>query len=145
MSEEVPLTALPKYTNAQLIGADFAAQFFSDTQAVELEMTVLDGMWRDIQALCAENDWSLEEGLRIVLANGLAYLQHRMQDDSIEAKRAILDLSGQYAVMKFRAFQFMQAAQTLDMKLNGTRGELELLRRANEDLRALAFEVGERT
>jgi hypothetical protein len=142
MTQEVPPITLPNYTNAQLIGADFAAHFFSDTRAVEVKMLVLDEMWQAIQALCAENDWSLEDGLRTVLANGLAYLRRRSDEGSIEAKRDYLDLSAQYSVMKFRAFQFMQAAQTLDMKLNGTRSELELLRRANEDLRAKLQQYG---
>ena len=37
--------------------------------------------------------------------------------------------------MKFRAYQFMQAAQALDMKLNAARGELDMLRQANQSLR----------
>ncbi len=142
MTDEIPLTKLPDYNNAEIIGADFAAHFFPQTGVVEVNLTLLDDLWRDVQALCAENEWSLEEGLRIVFANGLAYLKRRSDEGSIEAKRDYLDLSAQYSVMKFRAFQFMQAAQTLDMKLNGTRSELELLRRANEDLRTKLQQQG---
>jgi hypothetical protein len=133
---EVPLITLPHYDNAKLIGADFAADFFADAGAVEVRLLLLEEMWRDLQGLCAENDWSLEDGLRVVLANGLAFLRRRSDEGSIEAKRAYLDLSAQYSVMKFRTFQFLQAAQTLDMKLNSTRSELATLRQINEQLRA---------
>jgi hypothetical protein len=135
MNDEVPLTTLPEYAHAKLLGADFAADFFPDTHAVEMKLMLLDEQWREIQSVCAENEWSLEEGLRILLANGLAYLQHRMQNDSIETKQTILDISAQYSVMKFRTFQFMQAAQTLDMKLNAAQSELKMLRQINEQLR----------
>jgi hypothetical protein len=37
---------------------------------------------------------------------------------------------------EIKTFQFMQAAQTLDMKLNAMRSELEMLRKINERLRA---------
>ncbi len=134
--DEAPLITLPQYRNVKLIGADFAADFFADTAAVEVRILLLEEMWRDLQSLCVENEWSVEEGLRAVIANGVAYLRRRSDEGSIEAKRAYLDLSGQYSVMKFRTFQFMQAAQTLDMKLNATRSELEMLRQINEQLRA---------
>ena len=135
MTDEVPLTQLPKYHNVTLIGADFAAEFFADTGMVELNLVVLNDHWRDLAALCAENDWSIEDGLRIILANGLAYLRRRSDEGSLEAKQAYLDLSAQFAVMKFRTFQFMQAAQTLDLKLSAARSELNILRQANERLR----------
>ncbi len=136
MKSEVPLITLPHYDNVKLIGADFAADFFADVAAVEVRLPVLADMWRDLQNLCLENEWSLEEGLRKVLADGLADQRRRSDEDSIEAKRAYLDLSGQYSVMKFRTFQFIQAAQTLDMKLNAARNELDMLRHINEQLRA---------
>ncbi len=136
MKSEVPLITLPHYANVELIGADFAADFFADVAAVEVRLPVLADMWRDLQNLCLENEWSLEEGLRKVLADGLAYQRRRSDEDSIEAKRAYLDLSGQYSVMKFRTFQFMQAAQTLDMKLNAARSESDMLRHITEQLRA---------
>ena len=136
MTDEAPLITLPHYDNTRLIGADFAADFFADAGAIEARLVVLEELWRDLQALCIENEWSLEEGLRAVIANGSAYLRRRSDEGSIEAKCAYLDLSGQYSVMKFRTFQFMQAAQTLDMKLNAMRSELETLRQINERLRA---------
>jgi hypothetical protein len=132
---ETPLITLPHYDNVKLIGADFAADFFVDAAAVEVRMLLLEEMWRDLQILCAENEWSVEDGLRVVMANGLAYLRRRSDEGSIEAKRAYLDLSAQHSVMKFRTFQFLQAAQTLDMKLNAARSELDMLRQINEQLR----------
>jgi hypothetical protein len=136
MSSETPLITLPHYDNVKLIGADFAADFFADAAAVEVRLFLLEEMWRDLQGLCAENEWSLEDGLRVVIANGLAYLRRRSDEGSLEAKRAYLDLAAQYSVMKFRTFQFLQAAQTLDMKLNAARNELEMLRQINGQLRA---------
>jgi hypothetical protein len=136
MSDEAPHSTAPRYTNVKLIGANFAVQFFPDTHTVELKIAVLDEMWQDLQALCKENEWNLEEGLRTILANGLAYLHQRMSDDSTDTKETRLDLLAQYSVMKYRAFEFMQAAQSLDWKVNAMRSELELVQRANEDLRA---------
>jgi hypothetical protein len=136
MSDEGPLTQLPHYQNVKLIGADFAADFFADARTIDIKLTLLEDLWQDLQTLCAENGWSVEEGLRIVLGSGLAYLRRRSDEGSLEAKHAYLDLSAQYTVMKFRTFQFMQAAQVLDMKLNVAQGELAQLRAINERLRA---------
>ena len=136
MTEEAPLTKLPKYSNAKLIGADFAAEFFPDASVVEVRLTLLEDMWHEIQSLCAENGWSLELGSRIVLANGVNCLKERSAEGTQEARPSYLDLAGQYAVMKFRTFQFMQAAQMLDMKINALRSELDSARKANENLRA---------
>jgi hypothetical protein len=136
MKSEAPLITLPHYDNVKLIGADFAADFFADVAAVEVRLPLLEDMWRDLQSLCLENERSLEEGLRKVMADGIAYQRRRSDEGSIEAKRAYLDLSAQYSVMKFRTFQFLQAAQTLDMKLNAARSELDMLRHINEQLRA---------
>ena len=135
MSDEAPLTQLPHYQNVKLIGADFAADFFADTRTIDIKIALLDDFWRELQTLCADNEWSVEEGLRIVLGNGLAYLRRRSDEGSLEAKHAYLDLSAQYTVMKFRTFQFMQAAQVLDMKLNVAQGELAQLRAINEQFR----------
>jgi len=135
VAEDLPLTRLPSYRNTELIGADFAAHVFPDAGTVEIRLTLLDDIWREIQSLCTENEWSLEEGLRIIMANGLAWLKE-WEEDGTAARVRYANLSSQYAVMKFRAFQYLQAAQTLDMKINALRSEGDMLRSANEHLRA---------
>jgi hypothetical protein len=49
VTDELPLTRLPSYRNTELIGADFAADFFPDAGVVEIHFTLLDDMWREIQ------------------------------------------------------------------------------------------------
>lgn len=44
-------------------------------------------------------------------------------------------VESRYAVMKFRAFNFMQAVKLMEMKLNACRSELEGLRTVNAQLR----------
>ena len=44
-------------------------------------------------------------------------------------------VESRYAVMKFRTFNFTQAAQLVEMNLNPCKQEVETLRRANELLR----------
>ena len=78
---------------------------------------------------------AVEEGLRIILANGLTSLKQRQSEDERDIRVAYANLASQYSVMKFRAFQYLQAAQILDMKINALRSEREMLRQANESLR----------
>jgi hypothetical protein len=44
-------------------------------------------------------------------------------------------MRGQLAVMKYRAFHYMQAVRILEMQLNACKAESNLLRQANEKLR----------
>ncbi len=68
----------------------------------------------------------------------LAVLNHPAADLAAEVRRLQAErmrVESRYAVMKFRTFNFMQAAKTFQMKLNACRSEIELLQHANERLR----------
>ena len=129
-------------------GGTFEADFFPDTKVEHLELDILNDMWQDLQAEIAENSWTVDEGLRFILAAGLAVLRAERQREQIKNKpladveaeldrlqRQRMQIDGRYAVMKFRTYQFMQDAKTLAIKLNICQTQLENLRNANELLR----------
>jgi hypothetical protein len=112
-------------------------------------------MWQDLQAEIAENSWTVDEGLRFILAAGLAVLRAERQREQVKNKPLIdleaeldrlqrqrMQIDGRYAVMKFRTYQFMQDAKTLAIKLNICQTQLENLRNANELLRKQLEEKG---
>ena len=136
-------------------GGTFEADFFPDTKVEHLELDILNDMWQDLQAEIAENSWTVDEGLRFILAAGLAVLRAERQREQIKNKpladveaeldrlqRQRMQIDGRYAVMKFRTYQFMQDAKTLAIKLNICQTQLENLRNANELLRKQLEEKG---
>jgi len=129
-------------------GGTFEGDFFPDTKVEHLELDILNDMWQDLQAEIAENSWTVDEGLRFILAAGLAELraerqreqaQHMPEADLMNEldriQRQRMQIDGRYAVMKFRTYQFMQDAKTLAIKHNICQTQLENLRQANEVLR----------
>jgi len=136
-------------------GGTFEADFFPDTKVEHLELDILNDMWQDLQAEIAENSWTVDEGLRFILAAGLAVLRAERQREQIKNKpladveaeldrlqRQRMQIDGRYAVMKFRTYQFMQDAKTLAIKLNICQTQLENLRNANELIRKQLEEKG---
>jgi hypothetical protein len=136
-------------------GGTFEADFFPDTKVEHLELDILNDMWQDLQAEIAENSWTVDEGLRFILAAGLAVLRAERQREQVKNKplvdleaeldrlqRQRMQIDGRYAVMKFRTYQFMQDAKTLAIKLNICQTQLENLRNANELLRKQLEEKG---
>lgn len=125
----------------------FRQDFFPNTEKHTLTFDILSDDWETLQALFVENDWTPEDSLRYVLAAGLAFLQgqahlaelsHPQADLAAEVKRLQnerMRVESRYAVMKFRAFNFMQAVKLLEMKLNACRSELDGLRTLNAQLR----------
>ncbi len=142
----------------------FQRDFFPDTERHTLSFEILSDDWQALQQLFAANGWTVEDGLRYALAAGQAYiegtaqlaeLEHPAADPSpgspvrapqVQAGQALaaevarlqrerMQVESRYAVMKFRAYSFMQAAQLLEMKLNACRAELDNLRIRNEQMR----------
>jgi len=129
-------------------GGTFEADFFPDTKVEHLELDILNDMWQDLQAEIAENSWTVDEGLRFILAAGLAALgaerqreqaKHMPEADLMKEleriQRQRMQIDGRYSVMKFRTYQFLQDAKTLSIKLNVCQTDVENLRKANELLR----------
>jgi len=130
-------------------GGTFEGDFFPDTKIEHLELDILNDAWQDLQAEIAANSWPVDEGLRFILATGLAALRAERQREQIKNKpeadleaeldrlqRERMQIDGRYAVMKFRTYQFMQDARTLAIKLNVCQIQLEGLQQANAQLRA---------
>ena len=105
-----------------------------------VEVALLEETYQDILALCRQEEWDEDEGRRIVMARGLAYLQGnaeiaRLNSNDVDLAaelrdkvQQVADYHGMYSVMKLKAFKLLQVAQTLEMNVAGLRGELNLAR-----------------
>jgi|YelNatPaOPRAMG01_1025707.scaffolds.fasta_scaffold00756_23 hypothetical protein len=125
---------------------DFEKDFFPDASVVHIEMDILNDMHKALEEEFGINGWSWDDGLRFTLAAGLKALKferNRSGDDlpvdapegeinRLQAER--LQLEGRYAVMKYRAYQYMQAAKLLDMKYSAVQQQLQALEQANHTL-----------
>ncbi|MBN1451623.1 MAG: hypothetical protein JW963_11460 [Anaerolineales bacterium] len=127
---------------------DFRNQFFADTERRTLTLDITSEDWAGLCQVIEENEWEQDEGLRYILAAGRAYIQTAAlvtSPDDLSAderagglqrfQREIVEMRSQFAVMRYRAFYFMQAVQLLEMKLNACESQKNLLRQANERLR----------
>ncbi len=134
-------------------------------QAVEhlVEVAILEETRDEILELCRQEGWEVDEGLRIVLAYGLAHLRGERELLRLNASDAdlaselaakaqqIADYHAMYSVMKFKAFKLLQVDRTLEMNVAGLRGELNLahhtishLREKVEALEAENVKLGQR-
>jgi hypothetical protein len=127
---------------------EFQQDFSPHTERRTVSLDILTDDWDLLPKLFNENEWELDHGLRYTLTAGLAYLQRETSGAGTGARRADLagenerlqrermDVESRYAVMRYGAFTFMQAAKLLEMKLNACRMELEGLRTVLKRLRA---------
>lgn len=123
-------------------------ELFPNSGIKQVEIQVLTDFWQEIKSEFEKNDWEEEEGVRFILAAGLASIQNERLREQIkkETSDSYLEFQrlqdermhayGRYAVMKYRCYQFMQASKTLEMQLNVCRVQVEGLRKVNEQLRA---------
>jgi len=68
----------------------FESDFFSGVELEHIEFDILGDQWQALQAEIAENEWSLDEGLRYILAAGLRVIQSQQTWEDIESKRTDL-------------------------------------------------------
>ncbi len=128
-------------------------ELFKGAEKRAVAFSLLEETYQEFQALCRENGWSEEEGLLNVFANGIAYLKNerdfsRWNSQARDAELLRLARYGNemyagYSVMKFHAFTYLQAVQTLEFNVTGLRGmqahaeaTIERLRAENEQLKA---------
>lgn len=125
------------------------AELFADNKVEHIEIDVLSDLWENLLEEFKTNEWPVEEGLRYTLALGLRMLKDtQKQGQSIdsskdaETSREIVTmrkermfLESRYAVMKFRAYQYMQTAKAYEMKLNAAKMQIVGLKRAIHLLR----------
>jgi hypothetical protein len=104
------------------------------------QLEILEETYQSAMSLAESNGWSEAEALRIVFANGLAFLaaeaslskiqRSDMPQEALEdlnrVVRQLLEESSRYASLKFKAYRMSQDNQVLSMREAGLRGELEL-------------------
>ncbi len=111
---------------------------FAGTSIHKLELELLEEDYSRGQQLISESKMDEGEGWRLIVANGLAYLEGRQEMEKLNRldvtpdvaaqvnnlAAQTLHLNGQYSAMKFKAFRFMQNMRVLEMNVAGLRGEL---------------------
>lgn len=120
--------------------------FFADAEMRHIEFDLLEDIWQELKEEFAKNDWTEQEGLIFLLKAGLRAVRDEQMTKDItnsetlgELRRAQMEqllLEGRYAVMKYRAFQLLQAVKVLEWKLNAIMAENEGLLRANQMMRS---------
>jgi len=141
--------------NAQIPASDFQAEYYPGgltriTMAITAEMT------GQIKALAEVQGWPEADAYVAMLASGIgafkeAKVRELLQEDS-EPARDELDLlvkqmrqmETQYAVMKFRSWNFLQAYQASAMSQGALVNRANGLSRVVDRLRAENEELGER-
>ena len=68
----------------------FESDFFSGVELEHIEFDILSDQWQALQAEIAENEWSIDEGLRYILAAGLAVIQNQQTWEDVESGRSDL-------------------------------------------------------
>ncbi|MBI3763860.1 MAG: hypothetical protein HY260_18605 [Chloroflexi bacterium] len=58
---------------------DFEREFFPKTERQTLSFEITSDDWNAIRQIVAENEWELDDGLRHLLAAGIAFAQGRAQ------------------------------------------------------------------
>lgn len=128
-----------------------------DAWTTLIEIRIHSEMLKEANRLIGENGWEVDEGLRIIFANGLFYLLGRRRLEGLDGGQAdlaeevkrltaeLMDMQSKYAVMKFRAFTLQQDNQTLEFQNTGLRGEnrmaMSRLTKFREDEQALTAEL----
>lgn len=105
------------------------SELFKDTATTLVEIRALAETIKEAHELIGENGWEVDEGLRIIFANGISYLRgHKRVEGleglggaaALEVKRLtteLMDAQSKYAVMKFRAYTLDQAKQALEFNI----------------------------
>jgi len=128
---------------------------FDGVTTREVTVSLLEETYQQLLELFRAQKWDEAEGWRTVMAHGLAALRAQAlladvpADDSdlasqlTRVSQELAKYQAMYAVMKFKAFQLRQVAQTLEMNVAGLRnaegafrGTVARLREENEALKA---------
>lgn len=133
------------------------SELFKDASTTLIEIRVLSEMLKEANQLIGENRWEVDEGQRIIFANGLNYLRGQKRIEGLDGHdgglaaeverltKELMDMQSMYAVMKFRAFSAEQAKQTLEFNVVGLEGENrwsgERIKKFREDEGLLRAEV----
>jgi hypothetical protein len=139
--------------NATLPAADFQAEYYPGGM-ISITMSITAEMAGQVKALAEEQGWPEADAYVAMLASGIGALKEararEMLAEDSEPARNQLDLlvkqmrqmETQYAVMKFRTWNFLQAYQAsamsrgaLESRANGLAQVVSRLRAENDALR----------
>ena len=119
-----------------------------------VEIILLMNFWQELRAEIGLHQWSEEQGLRYILAAGLAALRNQRQSESLTQDESVLrtvirkihseqvHLYGRYAEVRHYAGEIKMTATNLEVRLKACKTQLEILRKTNAEL--LAGLVGKR-
>ncbi len=119
-------------------GGDLEQELFGDARVTHLEVDVVSDLWDDLRAEFKQHEWTEEDGLRHIVAAGLAYLRaERIRDDvaaGAEPEPRLeqvlhdwMEMHGRMALLKYRTYQSIQDAKVLALKLKACREERDAL------------------
>ena len=105
-----------------------------------VQLEILEEGYQSAMSLAESNGWPEPDALRIIFANGLAFLTGEASlskvqrtdlpqealEDMNRVVRQLLEESSRYASLKFKAYRMSQDNQVLSMREAGLRGELDL-------------------
>jgi hypothetical protein len=130
--------------------------FFKDTDPLSdaqiefqrVETTLLVNFWQELRTEMDSHQWSEEQGLRYILAAGLAALRNQRQSASLTRGESVLrtaiqqlhneqaNLYGRYAELRHYASELKLTATNLEVQLKACKTQMEILRKMNADLLA---------
>jgi hypothetical protein len=122
----------------------FEEEFFPNSKVIHLEFDLLSDEWIQLEQEIKQNEWTSGEGIRFFIAAGIRAIHDIDQKNLIEGnsnkKGDILDealkerllLESKYAVMRYRAYQYMQTAKILDMKYKSALSQIRNHRKINK-------------
>ena len=105
-----------------------------------VQLEILEEGYQSAMSLAESNGWPEPDALRIIFANGLAFLTGEASlskvqrtdlpqealEDMNRVVRQLLEESSRYASLKFKAYRMSQDNQVLSMREAALRSELEL-------------------
>jgi hypothetical protein len=105
-----------------------------------VQLEILGETYQSAMSLAESNGWSEADALRIVFANGLAFLAAEASlskvqrsdvpqeavEDMNRVVRQLLEESSRYASLKFKAYRMSQDNEVLSMQEAALRAELDL-------------------
>ncbi len=122
----------------------FEDDFFKNIEPVHLECSLLNDQWEQLKQEITENGWTNEEALQYFITMGLMAIKAMDEKEKItsnpDAEPEIIEklqqermvLESRYAVMRYRAYHFMQAVKTLEMKYNSAMTKIQILESLND-------------
>ena len=151
--EESGSQSLLEEINAQIPASDFESEYFPGGM-VQINMRLAAEMIEECQAMAAEQGWPEADALVALLGYGLGCLKEARAKELIECNdepardqldlmlKQMREMQTQYAVMKFRTWNYLQAFQSASLsrgaltnQATGLQAVVHRLRTENEELR----------